>query len=261
MEPFGKRSIWGLSPLELHDRFWVGRGIQVVRPGTELKREPRTDAYLLLDGTKLVLFNPASALSRLHWINPVLLTIRLRHTLRWNCSADAVQEHGGVCSYLIPHRDISGRARSRAVITTEPEIAMLWSNSVQPRTTWRSIRRRVPQQQRAACCLNGVVATGAGDSETSTWIGHLTSAWRRPDRTLDHCQRVSDLVYKDVRSPLAHRARSDVPVWIGFGRESVPPVSRGGPMILWDAGVPSEPIAQQGRLPRVETSRRLQEPR
>ena len=26
-------TVWGLGPVQLHDRFWASRGVQVVRPG------------------------------------------------------------------------------------------------------------------------------------------------------------------------------------------------------------------------------------
>ncbi len=200
---------------------------------------PRAEVYLLLDRTKLVLFNPAPALTRLHWIKPMLLTVRVRPRPRWTCPPESVEEFGGPCSYLVPERNVIDRPCSRAVMTTEKNIAALWKGAVYLRKTWRSIRGDVPQDRRAACILQGAVASSDNAAEISQWLGHLTSAWRRPDRTIDNCQRVAKYVYKDARTPLAKRIGSNVPVWIGYGRELVPPQLNGGPVILWDAAAPS----------------------
>jgi len=30
----GTPTVWGLDPVQLHDRFWAQHGVQVVRPGS-----------------------------------------------------------------------------------------------------------------------------------------------------------------------------------------------------------------------------------
>src|SRR5438067_1927614 len=57
-------TIWGLDPLQLHDRFWASRGVQIVRPG----QSPRADDlakgapfYLLMEPRALAIFDPAAA--------------------------------------------------------------------------------------------------------------------------------------------------------------------------------------------------------
>ena len=53
-------TIWGLEPLQLHDRFWASRGMQVVRPG-EADVAEHALFYLLMEPRALAIFDPAAA--------------------------------------------------------------------------------------------------------------------------------------------------------------------------------------------------------
>src|SRR3954468_10399712 len=72
-------TVWGLTPIQLHDRFWASQGVQVVRQGEPSEIVEGAELFLLTDAGSLVVFNVASqkVLDVLHWMEPDLLQIRL----------------------------------------------------------------------------------------------------------------------------------------------------------------------------------------
>src|SRR4051794_23003824 len=78
-------TIWGLSPGQLHDRFWAARGIQVVRWGGEGDPPGRgAELYMLVGCDHLAVFDLGSLLDTLFWTKPQVLCVRLSD----------VREHG-----------------------------------------------------------------------------------------------------------------------------------------------------------------------
>src|SRR5947209_15870297 len=75
-------TIWGLKPLDLHDRFWASRAIQVVRPGDGDVAE-HAQFYLLMEPGALALFDPTAAEEELSDVAPGeahLIYIRVHDT-------------------------------------------------------------------------------------------------------------------------------------------------------------------------------------
>src|ERR1051325_6199163 len=73
-------TIWGLDPVQLHDRFWAARGVQVVRQGQPSEIVRHAELFLLTDPRSLVLFKIGRLVEQLSWLRPELMSIRLRAT-------------------------------------------------------------------------------------------------------------------------------------------------------------------------------------
>ena len=71
-------TIWGLSPVQVHDRFWASRAVQVVRCGEPTEIVASAELFLLLDPGSLVLFRLRDLIEDLSWLKPDLLVVRLR---------------------------------------------------------------------------------------------------------------------------------------------------------------------------------------
>ena len=71
-------SIWGLTPVQLHDRFWASRGVQVVRQGELGAIVGRAELFLLTDSQSMALFDLRAPVEVLCWVKPQLLTVRLK---------------------------------------------------------------------------------------------------------------------------------------------------------------------------------------
>jgi hypothetical protein len=62
-----ERTIWGLTPAEIHDRYWAARGVQVVRFGQRSQIVDGAELYLLSDPWLLTAFPPARVAERIYW--------------------------------------------------------------------------------------------------------------------------------------------------------------------------------------------------
>jgi hypothetical protein len=71
-------TIWGLSPVEVHDRFWASRGVQVVRRGSTTDLDESAELFLLVDPNSLVVFRLRDLVEVLSWLKPRLVVVRLR---------------------------------------------------------------------------------------------------------------------------------------------------------------------------------------
>ena len=49
-------TVWGLTPTQLHDRFWAARGVQVVRQGEKSEIVANAELFLLTPPRSLVIF-------------------------------------------------------------------------------------------------------------------------------------------------------------------------------------------------------------
>src|SRR5690606_29237379 len=73
----GHPTVWGLTPVQLHDRFWAARGVQVVRPGEDAEPVHHAELFLLSDTEALAIFRLGRLVETLSWVKPDLLWIRL----------------------------------------------------------------------------------------------------------------------------------------------------------------------------------------
>src|SRR5204863_4606697 len=70
--PAVARTIWGLDPVQLHNRYWAGHGVQVVHQGEPSEIVRHAELYLLMDPGSLTLFKLGPLMDVLNWVKPTV---------------------------------------------------------------------------------------------------------------------------------------------------------------------------------------------
>jgi hypothetical protein len=71
-------TVWGLDPVQMHDRYWAARGVCVVRPQEKMPLPRGAQIFMLTDRRTLALFPLRRAVEQLYWVKPEVLLFRLR---------------------------------------------------------------------------------------------------------------------------------------------------------------------------------------
>lgn len=232
-------TLWGLTPLQLHDRFWASRATQVVRHGEPAELVGHAELYLLTDPRTLCLFSLASILDEVSWLSPTVCVIRLvdarNHGYREIVSADGEGRFGRF-------RRVYGGADAhvaRVAITRDADVAGAWQSEPDSRTAWRNLRESLPRAERHAVSLRGRVFDGSRETDLARFVRELAQRWQRPDVTVDRLRPVVGGVWADHSAAVDSKAVVTGPVWIGAGRSLPAGASAVGPSVMWD-----DPVAR-----------------
>jgi len=227
-------TVFGLTPTQLHDRFWAARGVQVVRQGEPSQIVRHAELYLLADPRTLTIFKLSTLLDMLAWVAPDVLFIRLHETVEHGYRERVVSDAAG---RFVRFERIYGGGDSRlarVALTTDREIAMLWQSEPDPRTGWRRLRHTVHRRYRATVSINGRVYDRAIRHERMQFVRELVARWRRPDATIRRAYRASNQTWIDAEGGAPQQTRFIGPVWVGAGRKLNADDSVVGPAALWD---------------------------
>jgi lipopolysaccharide/colanic/teichoic acid biosynthesis glycosyltransferase len=228
-------TVWGLRPLELHDRFWAARGVQVIRHGQQSAPNADAELFLLTDARSLTIFRLAQLIDTLNWLKPRLLFARLRSARELGYRERVLTDDEG--RFLRFERVYGGSDTgvARVALTPGAELAGQWAASTDsPPVAWRRLRRAVPRQQRATVSIEGSIFDRDFDPEVMQFVRELVQVWRRPDATIRRARAVEDAAWSDVDTPVNPGTRFVGPVWVGAGRHLDGVESVVGPAILWD---------------------------
>lgn len=229
-----QHTIWGLSPLHLHDRFWAARGVQVVRQGEPSELVKHAELYLLTDPEGLCLFRLGQMVDTLSWLKPRVLFVRIHDTHDPGYRERVVtDENEGFVRFERLYRQVDFRI-GRVAITPHEEIARDWMTAAEPRVAWKALRRTVPSHQRATLSVDGCVFNRQDDRQVMDFVRELVKNWKRPDATIRRAHRVQGDIWGDRSTQADHSTRMVGPVWIGTGRELDGIKSIVGPAVLWD---------------------------
>jgi lipopolysaccharide/colanic/teichoic acid biosynthesis glycosyltransferase len=230
-------TIWGLDPLQLHDRFWASRGVQVVRPG--LAADDLVEGapfYLLMEPRALAIFDPAAAEEVLSLADEQLMYVRVRDTRERGAQRERVITDAN--NRFVRFERLYDRPRThiaRAALTRRIDIARVWQAAPTPRDGWRTIRRQLPKARRATLESDGMLYDGFLDAEVALFVRDLTRYWAKPGSTIERAVEAGAGVWRDRDVPLDAAATEVVgPVWIGAGRKTDDGSLVIGPAVLWD---------------------------
>lgn len=256
----GYPTVWGLTPVELHDRFWASRGVQVVRQGDTSKPVSGAELFLLTDPHCLTIFRLGQIIDTLNWLKPRLLFARLRsareHGYRERIITDP---HGGFARF---ERVYGGSefGVTRVALTPDAELARQWQQSTDaPSAAWRTLRRSVGRNQRTTVSIEGSIYDASYDQEVMQFIRELVGVWRRPDTTIRRARAMEEQVWGDTETPTNPGTRFIGPVWVGAGRRLDDVESIVGPAVLWDKPE-SRPQPDDVRWDEIEPQAQLDRP-
>jgi lipopolysaccharide/colanic/teichoic acid biosynthesis glycosyltransferase len=230
-----RHTVWGFSPMQLHDRFWAARGVQVVRQGEAAELVGHADLFLLTDASLLTIFRLGHLVDTLRWLKPQLLFLRLRSD----------QEHGYRERVIADHQNrflrferVYGGSDSRVTrvaLTPNRQLAQLWQTpAASPAAAWRRLRHSVDRNQRTTVSIDGHAFDDASDHQAVNFIRELVQIWKRPNTTIRRAQPALQQVWADPDTVIGPATRFIGPVWVGAGRHLAGIDSVVGPAVLWD---------------------------
>ncbi len=202
-------TLWGLTPVELHDQFWAARGVKVVRHGEGNAPIARSELYLLTGAEDLVIFKLRELLDFLRWVKPRVIFVRQHE----------------------PRRDRLGRA----LLTTDPQLAQRWREGEGGDRPARAIRRELDRSEYVTSTVAGRTYRANDDEERSRFVHALTDTWEQPDMIVRGLRRCGPHAWRHESAAISSAARIVGAVWIGIGRQvpaDAPPLA--GPAVLWD---------------------------
>lgn len=226
--------MWGLTPLELHDRFWAARGIQVVRQGEPSLIVKHAELFLLTDPQTMTIFKIAHLVEQLSWMKPELLYIRLHELRDHGYREEAVTNEEG--HFLRFHREYGGSESrmARVALTPSRRIAELWQAAQNPVEGWAELRRSVPRSRRMAVSVDGNVHDLMMPHEVMQCVRDLVQVWKTPNSTIPRARGLEQGVWADHDVKINSKVNLIGSVWIGAGRDELPSGSVVGPAVLWD---------------------------
>lgn len=181
--------LWGLSVLELHDRYWMAREAAVVHRGRGLPASGAARVYLLADGPMLVRLHLRAVLERHYWVD---------HSL-----------------YLIGLKPQAGYGKPlRLAMTVSPVVAEFWAAMPEKPRPWMALRAAFPDN--ASIRIPGRVY---GPDQAREYVESLARDWSDPEMTIEGVTKLA----RHVRGPTTADARliqsPARPLWIGLGHE------------------------------------------
>lgn len=228
------QTLWGLTPHQLHDRYWAAHGVQVVRVGQPSELVPRAELFLLTDPRTLVLFPLDGAIEDFNWLKPNALYLRIKdrrdRTYREFVQTDADGRFLGF------RRAYDGDAPQlgRVVLTPHRDLADCWRRASSVSDASRTIRRAVHVIDRGIRSVEGGIYDGSSSADTEAFLRQLQLTWRTPESTIPRAKKISDGVYADSDMTIPAGSTVVPPLWIGAGRRAPEARSIVGPAALFD---------------------------
>ena len=228
-------TLWGLDTAQLHDRFWAGRGVQVVRQGEPTEIVAGAEMFLLCDARALTIFRFGHVLDVLNWERPDLVIVRLHDRREHGYRERVVTDDRGRFERFERVYDGMDARTTRLAVTNDRQIARAWQSAPDARTGWRRLRGQVPRRFRTTTSVQGSAYDRQRPEELVSFARDLTRVWKNPDTTITRARRAGQGIWRDGDTEVTLSGASIGPVWIGAGRQLDDAVDVVGPAIIWDA--------------------------
>jgi len=223
-----------MTPVELHDRYWATRGVQVVRLGERSQTVDSAELYLLTDPRSLAVFSPHKVAERAYWCAPNLSVVRIRDRREQPYVERVISDDDDNFVRFERHYARRDTRLARVALTRDRAVADAWQAAKSVREGWREIRSMTDRHQRLVDRVEANVYDSRSPSEQAAFVIHLISVWPRPDTTIERCKSFSREVWTDPSSDVSDDATFDGPVWIGAGRTIRSGSTVLGPAVVWD---------------------------
>ncbi len=228
-------TIWGLTPQELHDRYWAARGVQVVRPNDNHPVTDKAELYLLVGSRGIVLFQLRDLIDSLSWLQPEAMFVRIHDERDAGRRDRVVTDSRGLFSRIERVYGSAGLRSERVVLTSSMDLAKIWNQMPSAAQAWRRLRQIVPRDKWCGATTKGGVYSQDDDTDVMTFVKQLIVTWKQPDASITGTRHVQRDVWANSKSSVAPKTRFVGPAWIGEGRELTGDQTVVGPAVLWDA--------------------------
>jgi lipopolysaccharide/colanic/teichoic acid biosynthesis glycosyltransferase len=227
-------TIWGLDPIQLHDRFWAARGVCVVRVGEPGDVPLDAELYLLTDARTLAVFRLAPLIETFSWVAPSVMFLRLQSRRDQGYREHvALDENGDFLRYERWYGDVLPHL-TRAALTRNSRIAHMWQQHTDARLAWKTVRHEARNQRRETAAVRARVYDRESDQEVAQFATDLVRLWKNPSAIIAGVKSVSHGVWAHSDAVLGHGTQFVGPAWIGAGRNCDLASTVLGPAILWD---------------------------
>jgi lipopolysaccharide/colanic/teichoic acid biosynthesis glycosyltransferase len=227
-------TLWGLTPVQLHDRYWASRGVQIVRQGERSEIVGGAELFLLTDPRSLVSFRLERLVEKLYWDEPDVLCLRIHDEREHGYRERVVTDERGRFVRFERIYDGSDARLARVALTRDPVAARAWQTADSARAGWQRVRRGIPRAYRVTASVDGRVYDRAVDEDVAQFVRHLVAVWQRPDTTVRRAVPAGGSGWRDRDAEVAAGAHLVGAVWVGAGRRLEANANVIGPTVLWD---------------------------
>jgi lipopolysaccharide/colanic/teichoic acid biosynthesis glycosyltransferase len=233
--PERQPTIWGLTPLAIHDRYWASRGVQVVRRGEAGDIVRGAELFLLTDSHSLLLFDLASLIGTLYWVKPSYVCVRI-HDCRESGYRERVvtDDHSRFVRFERMYGE-KGARLARVALTSDPRVVRAWQQAGTWKAGWDALRGLATPEGRVVRSFAGHVYDRNLDTEVMAFLRGLVQTWAHPDATIRRAVRGKGGAWADETADVSPDATVVGSIWVGAGRRVPGGASAVGPAVMWDS--------------------------
>lgn len=236
-------TLWGADPFLVHDRLWIARGVQVVRPGGGPPDKGGPRLYLLLRSDELVDFPVTAPARRLVWANARAIRLRVRE-IRRDPYREVVRRspEGGFRAVTRLYSDPS-RTAVRCWLTADQRLADAWRAAPDAATARRAVRSMVKRRQSVPLRQRGRVIRSTDATEIANWLCAAARTSSTIPTMFPGVYSFQPGVWVHETSTVPPDVRFAGPCLVGAGCALEPGSVVVGPIILADAApTPLQPV-------------------
>ncbi|MEO1277621.1 MAG: sugar transferase [Planctomycetota bacterium] len=233
-QPDAMPTVFGLSPIAIHDRYWASRGVQVVRRAMPTPLVPHAHLFLLLQQRVLCLFDIGPVVDRIVWDDADLVMLRLQDQDDHAYRERIVTGPAGDFERFERIYGSHDSRFARAAITNRPTVAKLWQEAESPRDGWRKLRQAVRPGQRWPMQTSAKVFDAQDPTELLRSARTLVDHWQKPGSTVNRATPGRDGLWSDPAASIDPGAQCVGRVWVGAGQKVDADTLIVGPDIVWD---------------------------
>ena len=233
--PVASCTLWGLTPLQLHDAYWCSKGVQCIRRGQRQYLQRAADLFLLLDPAQLVLFDIGLLSERLTWHNASVTRLRLMDETEERYSEHVVMDERGLVQRIERRYRALVRGSSRVMLTRSRRVASLWMASRSRREAWDRVRRSVPWARVDHQKCVGRTFVAGNVSHERELLDDLIERWSCPSQSISGLQEGAAGVWHAAGETTPAPGVRIGPLWLGQGASGPEQRCLVGPAWLADA--------------------------
>lgn len=226
--------IWGGRLLDLHDRLWAARSIQVVRPGGSPVARHGPSLYALLGPTAITDFSVTPILKHLHWAKPRAIRLRILDQTDLPYRETVCADENDRLQAIRREYTQRTAATGRAWLTPDPSLADGWQKQRSARTALGQLRRLSQSRESVPLRVHGVVGSIHDADSIDRWLHAAAERAVNVGKVFEGTYQYQRGVWVHESAVIGADARFVGPVLVGAGRLVPPGAIVIGPGIMAD---------------------------